>query len=207
MRYLISLALGFLVAIGLFGLMNHLINNEDRELVQGDDLRMVEFVRVKRDETIKEKKREVPKKPPPKRPPPPPELKVSQTVDKPNIPKVDMDIPKLDMNLNLAGGTALGQFAQAGAAQDGALVPLATFPPQFPRKAIQGGIEGWVEVEFTVTERGTVTDVKILKAKPRRIFNAAAKKTIKKWKFRPKMVDGKPVSARATQVIDFKMEG
>jgi protein TonB len=62
-----------------------------------------------------------------------------------------------------------------------------------------------VKVEFTVTPLGTVEDVKVLDSKPPRVFDRAAKRAILKWKFKPKVVDGKPVSRRAVQVIEFKL--
>ena len=61
MRYLISLGLGFAVALGLFAVMNSLVNSNRHELVQSDDNRISEFIRLQRPETIKEKKREIPK--------------------------------------------------------------------------------------------------------------------------------------------------
>ena len=69
------------------------------------------------------------------------------------------------------------------------------------------GTEGWVKVAFTVTETGTVKDVSVVEAEPRRIFDRAAKTAILKWKFKPKMVDGKAVERQAVQTIDFKLSG
>ena len=67
-------------------------------------------------------------------------------------------------------------------------------------------IEGWVKLEFTVLEDGSVGDVKVLEAEPGRIFNSAATRAILRWRFKPKVVDGKPVQRRATQTIDFKLD-
>ncbi len=94
MRYLASIALALIVSLGLFWGMDKLVNKERHELVSNDDLRMVEFIRIKPDEKIQEKKRELPKPPPPKRPPPPPEMKVTATV-KPVMDQIPMDMPNL----------------------------------------------------------------------------------------------------------------
>ena len=74
-----------------------------------------------------------------------------------------------------------------------------------PRKAARAGIEkGIVLVEFTVNERGSVQDVKVLKETPRKLgLGKAARKTVSKWTFKPKMVDGKPVTSRLSQEIEF----
>jgi protein TonB len=207
MRYLASVALALIVALGLFWGMDKLVNKERNELASSYDLRMVDFIRVKPQENVQEKKRELPKPPPPKRPPPPPEMKVASTV-KPVMEQIAMDMPNLNLPVNVTGGSVLGHYTQGGGAQvlgNNGPVPLATFQPQMPRKAARSGIErGLVLVEFTVNERGTVEDVKVLKENPRKLgLGRAAKKTIAKWTFKPKQVDGQAVSTRMSQEIEF----
>ncbi|WP_353499105.1 energy transducer TonB [Vibrio sp. CB1-14] len=207
MRYLASVALALVVALGLFWGMDKLVNKERHELASSDDLRMVDFIRVKPQENVQEKKRELPKPPPPKRPPPPPEMKVASTV-KPVMEQIAMDMPNLNLPVNVTGGSVLGHYTQGGGAQvlgNNGPVPLATFQPQMPRKAARSGIErGVVLVEFTVNERGTVEDVKVLKENPRKLgLGRAAKKTIAKWTFKPKQIDGQAVSTRMSQEIEF----
>ena len=209
MRYLASLALALVVSLGLFWGMDKLVNKERHELTSNEDLRMVDFIRVKPDEKIQEKKRELPKPPPPKRPPPPPEMKVTSTV-KPVMEQMPMDMPKLDLPVNVTGGSVLGHYSQGGGAQvkgSGGPMPLATFQPQMPRKAARSGLEkGVVLVEFTVNARGGVENVKVLKESPRKLgLGKAARKAVSKWTFKPKQVDGKPVSARLSQEIEFSV--
>ena len=67
-------------------------------------------------------------------------------------------------------------------------------------------IEGWVEVEFTVTALGTVTNAKIINSKPRRVFDAATLRALRKSKFKPLMVDGKARAQKAVQIIEFKLQ-
>ncbi|SUP56642.1 ferric vibriobactin, enterobactin transport system, ATP-binding protein [Vibrio vulnificus] len=170
---------------------------------------MVDFIRVKPEEKVQEKKRELPKPPPPKRPPPPPEMKITSTV-KPVMEQIPMDMPKLDLPVNITGGSVLGHYSQGGGAQvagTGGPMPLATFQPQMPRKAAKAGLEkGLVVLEFTVNERGGVEDIKVLKEEPRRMdLGKEARKTVSKWTFKPKMVDGKPVSSRMAQEIEFSV--
>ncbi|HDY7735381.1 TPA: energy transducer TonB [Vibrio vulnificus] len=209
MRYLASIALALVVSLGLFWGMDKLVNKERHELASNDDLRMVDFIRVKPEEKVQEKKRELPKPPPPKRPPPPPEMKITSTV-KPVMEQIPMDMPKLDLSVNITGGSVLGHYSQGGGAQvagAGGPMPLATFQPQMPRKAAKAGLEkGLVVLEFTVNERGGVEDIKVLKEEPRRMdLGKEARKTVSKWTFKPKMVDGKPVSSRMAQEIEFSV--
>ena len=206
MRYLLSLGLGFAVALGLFAVMNGLVNNNRHELVKSDDTRISEFIRLQRPETVKEKKREIPK-PQPKKPPPPPEMKISQQVDKPVIQQVKMDIPKVDVDLDLAVGDGVGSYASSGVTASGGPVPLNKFNPIYPRKALQSGISGTVIFQYTVTPQGRVTDVKILKEKPRgKGFGKAIKKAALKWKFKPAMEDGKKVARTQQQEYEFVLE-
>ena len=53
---------------------------------------------------------------------------------------------------------------------------------------------------------GTVADPNIMEAEPPRIFNTSALRAILRWKFKPRIVDGKPVPRRGVQVIEFKLE-
>ncbi len=55
MRYLASIALALIVSLGLFWGMDKLVNKERHELVSNDDLRMVEFIRIKPDEKYRRK--------------------------------------------------------------------------------------------------------------------------------------------------------
>jgi len=123
------------------------------------------------------------------------------------MPNLKMDMPRIS-NTGVAGGPFMGGMGSgSGVAQgDGELIPLVKIAPRYPRKAAMNKKEGWVKVEFTVTELGTVADVKVVDAKPRRLFDRAAKKAILKWKFKPRIVDGKAVPRRAVQTIEFKLE-
>ncbi|MDM4767250.1 energy transducer TonB [Pelomonas sp. SE-A7] len=57
-------------------------------------------------------------------------------------------------------------------------------PPEFPREAAQKGIaNGSVKAELTIGADGTVTDVKILEAEPKRVFDKAVIAALKEWKY------------------------
>ncbi|WBA11787.1 energy transducer TonB [Salinivibrio kushneri] len=208
MRYLASIVIALFVSLGLFWGMDKIVNQERHELASDDDQRIIEFVRIKPEETVKEKKRELPKPKPPKKPPPPPEMKVTSTV-KPQMDQVDVDMPDLDLPVNVSGGSVLGHYSQGGGGVSGnkGPTPLATFLPQMPRKAARAGLEkGTVLLEFTVNEQGGVEDVAVLKEDPRRMgLRRAAQKTVKQWRFKPKVVDGAPVKARLSQEIEFSI--
>jgi len=47
----------------------------------------------------------------------------------------------------------------------------------------------------------------VVASEPRGVFERAAMQAIIRWKFRPRYVDGEAITRRASQVIDFRLEG
>lgn len=76
----------------------------------------------------------------------------------------------------------------------GNLVKQVMIAPVYPRRALQRGIEGFVDVAYDVTAYGTTTNLHILHAEPEGVFEKAALAAVAKWKFRPQMVDDEPVA-------------
>ena len=56
---------------------------------------------------------------------------------------------------------------------------------------------------YTVTINGSIADIKIISADPPRIFNKAATRALLKWKYKPKVVDGKAVPYNQSTTLDF----
>ena len=109
---------------------------------------------------------------------------------------------------------ALPEVAAAAAtAADAAPLPVDEFQslvvtdPVYPVHALRNRIEGWVEMEFTITETGTVRDVEVLGAEPRGMFEAAATEALGAWRFRPRIVNGRPVPQRAVVTLRFNVDG
>jgi len=94
----------------------------------------------------------------------------------------------------------------AAGAQQRDLEPVATPDPAYPPGAFRDGLEGWVEVEFTVTERGVTRDVQVVAAAPRGVFDAAAVEAVATWQFRPRVVYGRPVPQRTSATLRFSVE-
>lgn len=75
----------------------------------------------------------------------------------------------------------------------------------YPQRALRQRIEGWVELTFTVTANGDVSDVKVIDSQPRREFDREATRALSQWKFKPRIANGKPVAASARQRLEFKL--
>ena len=204
MRFAIFTALGVLVGILLFLLMQNLVAGGVEKRPEITDTSFVDFIRIRRDEQTRTKQREVPKKPEKPQKPPPPQLEVAQQEQRPQTPRLDINMPRLDIPFGVGSGPYLGGFnASMG---DGDVIPIVQIEPQWPREALIEGIEGIVHIEFTINEDGTVSDPKIISAEPPRVFNRSALRAILRWKFKPRIIDGKPVKRRATIPLEFKFD-
>jgi protein TonB len=116
-------------------------------------------------------------------------------------------MPNVDLNASLGGGTFTGQMGGPGAGGmfDGDIIPLQRIPPQYPRDAARSGITGWVQLEVLVNADGTVRSARVLEAKPKGLFEAAAVQAVLRWKFKPKVVNGQPVQQKGAQRIEFNL--
>ena len=95
----------------------------------------------------------------------------------------------------------------AGAGGDGEMMPIVKVAPTYPRRAQQRGIEGYVVVEFTVTELGTVADPVVIEAEPPGMFDSAAVDAVLRFKYRPQMSEGKAVAVTGVRnIVRFEME-
>lgn len=75
--------------------------------------------------------------------------------------------------------------------------PIEKIKPEYPREALLDGIEGFVTVQFDVTEEGEVENIEIIEANPRGVFERSARRTAAKWKYKPAVENGKPVPVKA----------
>ena len=50
-------------------------------------------------------------------------------------------------------------------------------------------------------------DVVVIDADPPDVFDHEAIRAVSKWKFKPRIEDGRPVEARVEQLVDFRLRG
>lgn len=191
-RFPVAIGLALLVTFGLFWTMQALIGVSG-ELKEGRGSPSIEFVRLKRDSRPMEKKREPPKREKPDQPPPPPEMNVAKNIN-PGEAVGDI-MPMAEAQVELGKATSLGSGGD-----DSDVVPLVRIDPTYPPKAKQRKIEGYVDIEFSISPAGTVENPKVIGANPRTIFEQAALRAVRRWRYSPKVVDGEPVSRHGVQV-------
>ena len=198
LRRAVSAFLAFGVTWSLFYLMQALITKAMGEMQESAGS-IVEFVRLKKDSEPEVKKRKLPKKQKPQEPPPPPDLQLNRAA-RPDQGLEGMDFTS-SVGMELEGAPSIGMIAS-----DADVVPVVRVNPQYPPRAAERGIEGWVELVFTVSTAGAVQDAEILDAQPANVFNRAALRAVRKWKYNPKIEDGKPVVRRAVHVrLNFRL--
>ena len=82
-------------------------------------------------------------------------------------------------------------------------LPLIRVAPQYPARAIENKVEGYVILSFTVNEKGTTENVKVLESS-HRMFERAAVKATQKYKYRPRSINGIPQEVNDVRTrIDF----
>ncbi len=119
------------------------------------------------------------------------------------MPRIDM--PRVSTGLSGGSGPFLGTWSAGSPSAEGDVIPIVRIEPQYPRQALIEGVSGYVVIEFTIEPDGSVSNPKILESQPRRMFDRSAVRAIYKWKFKPRIVDGKPVARRATQRLNFDL--
>jgi len=145
----------------------------------------------------------------------PPQIKHKEKIDRPPPPVVPtatqvgagdagtmttaVYTPPLTPVIPTGGSTLGGGF-------DRDVVPIVRVPPDYPPRALAGGIEGWVQVQFTITAIGTVRDAVVVAAEPKGWFEDSALKAIARWHYNPRIDGGVAVERVGLQtVIRFQL--
>ncbi|MEJ8566838.1 M56 family metallopeptidase [Elongatibacter sediminis] len=76
--------------------------------------------------------------------------------------------------------------------------------PRYPWRARAYELEGSVELTFSVDGDGQPYDIDVVDSIPIGVFDRAAKKAMKQWKFKPP--EGLAANLRLTQTFDFDLE-
>ncbi len=90
---------------------------------------------------------------------------------------------------------------------DGDAMPFLRIQPEFPEQALARGIEGRVLIEFDVSEAGAVENARVVAFEPSPVFNEAALRAVRQWRYNPKIVNGRTVRQTGMRIaIPFRRE-
>jgi protein TonB len=200
-RYAAAAASAAIFTFALFFVMQSLIASSSTSFRENDKRWGLDFVRLKREETIERKDRERPKQI--ERSESMPRIAtVRDQLSAPHMKVVKVDAPRFNPSLALAGEPT----TLAGGA-DTDVVPLVRVDARYPPRAQARGIEGWVYLRFTVTPQGTTTDIEVLDSDPKGTFERAAMSSVKKYKYKPRIEGGVPVARPGVEVVlSFEIE-
>ncbi len=200
LRYPIAFLCAAVVSLLIFYLMQTLIETGKEALTDTPTGHVVDFVRVKQQEQVETKKRTPPKPPPPPEPPPTPETPRMERAQVSSDSEFALGAVPMETDVGLSSG-------MVGGDSDGEYLPILKVAPTYPRRALARGIEGYVLVEFTVTRAGNVIDPRVIEAQPPGMFEQAALDAVKKFKYKPKVVNGDAIDvAGVRNLIRFELE-
>jgi protein TonB len=191
-RLAIGLVLALAITLSLFWLMQYLIETADRSLYDDGAGNLVDFVRVKRDETVKARQAKPKKPPPPDSPPPQPPTPQLDNLDA-NAEKIAISAVPVETDIEMTGGFSLG-------VGEGDYLPIVKVAPIYPNRALTRGIEGFCVVQYTVTRLGTTKDPLIVESQcTSTLFHRASLNAALKFKYKPRILDGEAVEVPGVQ--------
>jgi protein TonB len=191
-RLVIGVVLGLVVTAALFWTMQYLIVTADRELNEGASGSLVDFVRLKRDESIQRRQLKPKKPPPPDAPPPQPPTPQLDNLN-PNAEKIAISAAPVETDIEMSGGFSLG-------VGEGDYLPIVKVAPIYPQRALSRGVEGYCVVQYTVTKQGTIRDPFVIEDQcTSSLFHRASIQAALKFKYKPRVIDGQAVEVPGVQ--------
>ena len=176
-RYAFAIASGIAITLSLLFVMHLLIEYGEDAVTKERPKYQLDFVRVKRNENLNVEDFT------PEKPPPPPEVP-------PEVPPQEMDDLSADgPSINIAAPTIAGAGDIGGPAgmnvAEGDYLPIVRVAPVYPARALSRGLEGYVDLVFTVTVADPMVDFSTSS-----LFERAAIRAVLKFKYKPRVVDG-----------------
>jgi len=157
----------------------------------------IEFTRTRTDTRTETKRIEEAELERPPVIPETPSMQISQS-------GIDTNAISMTPTINTAAAMT-GISLSAGSDRD--VIPLVRINPEYPARALSRGIEGWVQVQFTISETGSVIDAVVVDSSPKNVFDDAAIKAILRWRYNPKVEGAVAVQRKGVQtILRFELE-
>ena len=197
-RSAFAVVTGVAVTLSLLFVMHLLIAYGESAVTEERNKYQLDFIRVKRNETVNADDY-VPEKPP-KPPETPPEIPPQEMDDiSADGPSINIAAPTMGAGADIGGPAGMN-------VAEGDYLPIVRVAPVYPARALSRGLEGYVDLAFTVTSAGTVIDP-VVEFSTSSLFERAATRAVLKFKYKPRVVDGIPVEVPNVKTrITFKIE-
>jgi periplasmic protein TonB len=173
------------ITVALLWVMQYLVATGVQAVTEERTFRFVDFVRVQRDERVQTRDERVERAPEAQAPPPMQPARQLDEIDTVGTGTRAFGItaPRVSHEVSLG---------REGFFSDGDYMPVVQVAPQYPRRAEDLGLEGFVILEFTVTREGLVRDPRVIESS-NAIFDRAAIDAALRFRYRPRVIDGEPV--------------
>lgn len=203
-RLILASPIALAVTLALFSLMAWMVDNGGKSIPKPTAALSFTMVMAEQEQDVQRRQRSVPEQPQVPQVPTQAPARSEQTAA--------MDVsslnPLVDLNLSTAiEGVAVNapQFGEFSVNQQ--VMPLHRVEPNYPAKALQRGVEGYVTLRFNIDELGKTRDIEVVDANPKRYFEREAMLALRNWKYQPKIVDGKAVLQTGLTVrLEFKLQ-
>ncbi|NOH71773.1 TonB family protein [Vibrio pectenicida] len=202
LRWLIAVPMAGVCTLTVFALMAWMVNISDRQALGDDAPLRFDMLVVENDTDTQRRQRSIPEQP--KMPKLPEQMPVSSVNN--NITSVSDTLkPALGLDTSIDGlAISAPEFGDFGIQQQA--MPIYRVEPRYPAKAEKRKVEGYVLIRFTIDPTGKPVDIQVQKSQPKYMFDREAIYAIKKWKYQPKIVDGKSVSQQGQTVkLEFTL--
>lgn len=198
-RLLVMALLGVVVAGFLTWFMYVLIQFGEKTVDESARVHLLDFVRLKREESSVKKERRAERPKTAEAPPAPatPDMSdASSDVDAIGI----SDLPaQMDMTVDVGMGAGISE---------GEFLPIVKVAPVYPQSAANRGIEGECMVEYTVTTTGATKDIRVVDDKC--TYSGFRKPSIAaatRFKYKPRIINGEAVEVqRVKNNFIFKLD-
>ncbi|MCY4321664.1 MAG: energy transducer TonB [Bdellovibrionaceae bacterium] len=203
-KYIGLSTIALLVSLFIFYFMSILISTGKQPIQKENQNINISFLLDPKIESLELRDRRLPKKPKQEDPPPEtPKIKIQQR--ELQKPEMISQLPQLDLPTDFQSDEK-GTGVSSQINKDREVTPIFRIQPIYPRRAALQNIEGFVILQFDITSSGFTDNITVLQSSPPQIFNSSAIQALKKWKYKPKLENGKPVRQTNLKVqLDFRL--
>lgn len=225
MRLPLAFSGACLMALALFALMLYMVA-PPRSQPSDEPVTVANFVRLdgESSNTATRTRQQAPQPPQPQTPQPPTPPTPMAATPNASLPTLDLQLPSLSSGIavnsaptpSLSGLSAGAVVPSAPAPSESGgqaggpeseVMPLNDVSPDYPRYALQRGIEGHVKLAFTINRTGAVENLRVLEASPANVFEREARRAAVRWRFAPRTEGGLAVAREAVKTLYFRLEG
>jgi len=189
-----SVLIAIAIVFGLLFLMQFLISQNLEEPEENTGPQIADIFQEAEEIEDQVKQREIEEIDTPEDPPP-------------DIPRQDIEIEDVADAIDISTGSvgAAVELTLGGSSGDGDIIPLVAIQPQYPRRAAERGITGYVVVGFVITTQGTTRDIEVLES-TNSLFDSASTRAAERLKYKPRIIDGTPVEVDHFFKFTFELE-